>query len=153
MDLDTLKQRLKKFPEATLNAQDEGFISSIEYQGIIFSNKKYGPLWDLFKRFREDKITDKDVKFISFVEELENIEESEPKAFIEESELYIIFKQNLSRKVKISYNLYKDYVKDVAGNVVNVTPIKVTIFDTFGAERTICFKDVLKYKFYREEKN
>lgn len=150
MELDILKQRLKKFPEANLIAHDEGLTSKIEYKGIIFSNKRYGPLWDLFKRYLEDKLTKKDVKFISFTEEIEK--EIEPEVSIEESELYTIFRQNLTRRVKLTYTLYKDYTKDVAGFVTTVTATQVTIFDTYGAQRTIDFKDVLKYKFYREEK-
>jgi len=151
LDLEILKQRLKKFPEANLIAHEEGLTSKIEYKGIIFSNKKYGPLWDLFKRYRDNQITEKDVKFITFVEEL--VEEVKEEPLIEESELYIIFRQNITRKVKITYLLYKDYTRDVAGLVTRVSSSDVTVFDTFGAERTISFKDILKYKFYREEKN
>jgi len=149
MDLDTLKQRLTKYPEAILNAKDEGSISTITYQNIVFTNKKYGPLWDLFKKFREDKLEDKDLKYIRFIEK-EEIIEPEPVIEINFIKLYELLRSRISDRIKVTARLFHEHTRDVTGIIYGVTPDSFTVFDSNGAQRTIAFADLIKYKFLKK---
>lgn len=159
MDLTTFRQRLKKFKDAKVNIQEEGLITTIEYQGVLFSGKKYGPLWDLFKRYREDKITDKDLKYIEILEVVEN-DELEPE-IIDDSKLSEVnkahldlfheFRNCISHRIKITYLLYKEHTSDVTGTISGVRDHDITIFDISGAERTIAFADIIKYRIYKKD--
>lgn len=169
MDLMTFEQRLKKYKDVKLRIAEEGSVTTITYDGVIFSGKKYGPLWDLFKRYREDKLSDKDMKNIELIEEAETEElteindikpiqsEETPMGILKivtpNEELYQLFSDHQSDRVKITYQVYetedKIFENKATGIIYHVNKYEVTLFDSYGAQRTIAFTDMIEYKFYK----
>lgn len=147
MELEILQQRLLRYPEAKLTyGTPPNEYSYIEYQGVILRNKRYGPLWKLFKRYYDDKILESDlddIEIIDYEEIPEEIEEDSP-----HQDLAADFRTNMGRNIHVKYYLYNKHTSEVKGSIRDVTD-KMVVLVTTKVLRYIDYESIIEYKYIR----
>lgn len=159
MDLKTLQQRLQKYSEAKLVYKDQGEVSYIDYEGVRLSNKRYGPLWDLFRRYQIDDISEKDLDNIEILEfaEVEEVEEElieevedsfEEVLDIRQANLHSDVIQNIGKNIQITFRLFNDHLSTVKGTIHKVEK-NVIFINSKGLYRYIDYGSIVEYKFVK----
>lgn len=145
MDKELLLQRLRKYPDAIAVIKEVGEVSYIDWQGVRLSNTKYGPLWTLFTRYRDDKILERDIKYIEILEDL--LEEVNYEHI---KDLYNYVQNKLSNKatarVTIERKLFKEHTSLVRGYVHEIRQDSFMLYDNGGKLRAVKFEDIVSYK-------